>query len=72
MDSTNGDINFYAEESSNHRHLDRRLINGEPTVDLFPCPAVIAVNFSCQYYKPDWKDEGDLEKVLSKRIRHVK
>lgn len=72
MGSSKDDMNFYAEEAGDPRHLNRRLIDGDSTVDLFPCPAEIAVNFSCQFYKPDWKDKDDIEEVLSERIRHVR
>ena len=53
--------------------LNERLITGETTVDLFPCPDEMGGGkLQCQYYSPDWRGISDIQSVLSKRISRVR
>ena len=57
---------------SSSNKIDKRLIEGEPTVEFFPCPPEIGRDRPCQYYKPDWKEEMDIETVLTHRTQQVR
>ncbi|KAF6023750.1 hypothetical protein EB796_017924 [Bugula neritina] len=48
------------------------LIKGERTVKMFPCPRTIGEKFTCQYYRPAWKNRTDIKNVLEERMTRIK
>jgi len=52
--------------------VDKRLVRGERTVEMFPCPKTIGENFTCQYYRPEWQNRTNIKNVLEERMTRIR
>ncbi|XP_067952152.1 carbohydrate sulfotransferase 13-like [Watersipora subatra] len=49
-----------------------RLINGQPSSQLFRCPGSIGKQHLCQHYVADWVGKTDIKRVLETRIHRIR
>jgi len=50
----------------------QNLIAGKVIGKVFPCPKTIGKEFTCQYYRPAWKNRTDIKNVLEEKMTKVK
>lgn len=60
-------------ETERLTYLDKNLLIGNPTTNLFPCSGSIGNAHMCQrYHPPDWQSGADMGFVLSERMHRIR